>query len=62
MSLPTNFLSLPVETGLEILRQLSSDELLQVFGSSPQIYLRYRAFLPELGRPTMVYVVLFTGN
>lgn len=51
MSLPTNFLSLPVETGLEILRQLSPSDLLRVFGSSPQVYLKYRDFIPELVPP-----------
>ena len=55
MALPTNFLSLPVETGLEILQQLSPTDILRVFGSSPQVYLKYRVFIPELIQATDNY-------
>lgn len=60
MALPTNFLSLPVETGLEILRQLNYPELLKVVASVPEVYLRYRSFLLELGSSKSNYLVVQT--
>lgn len=55
----SNFLSLPVEIGLPILKSLSYPEVIRILAIYPGVYLKYRDFLMELGEPQQMYLVTF---